>query len=305
MGGMGEAHPAAPAQAGHGSDHGRQGPRRAGQDHVSAVDVPHPDLPRRMAASRLTDTCRPGRPMTTQRAARDALHFAALFDRLIQNLRRFLGYDVQYFAADRAAAAPRPARPRRDPRHHLPRASCGRCSAATYHQVWWPPTDSVRHDDGAPAGLARGISTLPRPGHRRVPADLGRARSTPSATRTSRCTSRGSDRSSTPRACSPDPRDAARCIGYLTKYLTKQIADCHHARPTPQQCITPAGLADALRYEPCSPPVRELAPLRHPAQERPRPGMRPENCREQGLCRPEHLGYARAARPGRTYCAGI
>ena len=28
-----------------------------------------------------------------------ALHFAALFDRLIQNLRRFLGYDVQYFAA--------------------------------------------------------------------------------------------------------------------------------------------------------------------------------------------------------------
>ena len=34
-----------------------------------------------------------------QRAARDALHFAALFDRFIQNLRRFLGYDLQYFAA--------------------------------------------------------------------------------------------------------------------------------------------------------------------------------------------------------------
>lgn len=33
-----------------------------------------------------------------QRAARDAIHFAALFDRLIQNLRRYLGYDVQYFA---------------------------------------------------------------------------------------------------------------------------------------------------------------------------------------------------------------
>jgi hypothetical protein len=33
-----------------------------------------------------------------QRAARDALHFAALFDRFIQNLRRYLGYDVQYFA---------------------------------------------------------------------------------------------------------------------------------------------------------------------------------------------------------------
>src|SRR5262249_48413332 len=33
-----------------------------------------------------------------QRAARDALHFAALFDRFIQNLRRVCGYDVQYFA---------------------------------------------------------------------------------------------------------------------------------------------------------------------------------------------------------------
>ena len=33
------------------------------------------------------------------RAARDALTFAALFDRFIQNLRRYLGYDVQYFAA--------------------------------------------------------------------------------------------------------------------------------------------------------------------------------------------------------------
>jgi len=34
-----------------------------------------------------------------QRAARDALHFAALVDRFVQNLRRFLGYELQYFAA--------------------------------------------------------------------------------------------------------------------------------------------------------------------------------------------------------------
>ena len=33
------------------------------------------------------------------RAARDALAFAALFDRFVQNLRRYLGYDLQYFAA--------------------------------------------------------------------------------------------------------------------------------------------------------------------------------------------------------------
>jgi hypothetical protein len=33
------------------------------------------------------------------RAARDPPAFAALFDRFIQNLGRYLGYDVQYFAA--------------------------------------------------------------------------------------------------------------------------------------------------------------------------------------------------------------
>src|SRR5258708_12599444 len=61
-----------------------------------------------------------------QRAARDAVHFAALFDRLIQNLRRYLGYDLQHFAAIEPhkplpppvhPATPRPAPPA--PLHHL------------------------------------------------------------------------------------------------------------------------------------------------------------------------------------------
>ena len=71
------------------------------------------------------------------RAARDALHFAALFDRFIQNLRRYLGYDVQYFAAIE------PQR-RLAPHVHIAmrgtiaRAELRRVLAATYHQVWWP-----------------------------------------------------------------------------------------------------------------------------------------------------------------------
>jgi hypothetical protein len=70
-----------------------------------------------------------------QQAARDALHFAALFDRFIQNLRCFLGYDVQYFAAVE------PQR-RLAPHIHLAmrgtvsRAELRRVLAATYHQVW-------------------------------------------------------------------------------------------------------------------------------------------------------------------------
>jgi hypothetical protein len=56
-----------------------------------------------------------------QRAARDAIHFPALFDRLIQNLRRYLGYDVQYFATIEPQRRLAPARPYRVPRRHLPR----------------------------------------------------------------------------------------------------------------------------------------------------------------------------------------
>src|SRR5258707_5200034 len=79
-----------------------------------------------------------------QRAARDAIHFASLFDR-IQNLRRCLGYDVQYFAAIEPQQ-------RLAPHAHIAlrgavsRADLRRVLAATYHQVWWPSTDTVRFD---------------------------------------------------------------------------------------------------------------------------------------------------------------
>jgi hypothetical protein len=78
-------------------------------------------------------------------AVRDALHFAALFDRFMQNLRRYVGYDVQYFAT---------VEPQRRLAPHAHIALRGTISrrklreviAATYHQVWWPATDLVRFD---------------------------------------------------------------------------------------------------------------------------------------------------------------
>src|SRR5690242_516677 len=77
------------------------------------------------------------------RAARDAIHFAALFDRFIQNLRRVLGYEAQYFGGVEPQK-------RLAPHIHLavrgsvPRPLLRQVLAATYHQVWWPSTDSVR-----------------------------------------------------------------------------------------------------------------------------------------------------------------
>ena len=90
------------------------------------------------------------------RAARDALTFAALFDRFIQNLRRYLGYDVQYFAAIEPQK-------RLAPHVHLAirgtvsRAELRRVLAATYHQVWWPGISAVKFDGDELAVWDEGI----------------------------------------------------------------------------------------------------------------------------------------------------
>ena len=136
-----------------------------------------------------------------QRAARDALHFAALFDRLIQNLRRFLGYDLQYFAA---------VEPQRRLAPHVHMAIRGTVSrtelrqvlAATYHQVWWPPADTVRFEDGTcPSGTSHLAATSTRRPASSCPAWDDALDAIGPETR--RCTSPGSGRSSTPRASSP------------------------------------------------------------------------------------------------------
>jgi hypothetical protein len=222
-----------------------------------------------------------------QRAARDALHFAALFDRLIQNLRRYLGYDVQYFAAVE------PQR-RLAPHVHvairgtIPRAELRRVLAATYHQVWWPSTSVVRYNDG-------NLPVWHEPTAQFVDPTTGEFLPT---------WDQALD------AIGPDDepvhmvrfgprfdaqgvlagsRGANRCIGYLTKYLTKHIADCHQAE-TDAQLAHAAQLFDALRYEPCSPTCTNW--LRYGiAPKNPREGMRPGACRGKAHRR-EYLGYA-------------
>ncbi|MFI1240007.1 replication initiator [Nocardia salmonicida] len=84
------------------------------------------------------------------RAARDIVHFAALFDRWVQNLRRAVGWDVQYFAT---------VEPQKRGAPHLHMAIRGSISrktfeqvtAATYRQIWWPHHDrEVYRDDKMP-----------------------------------------------------------------------------------------------------------------------------------------------------------
>ena len=221
------------------------------------------------------------------RAARDALHFAALFDRFIQNLRRFTGYDLQYFAAIEPQRTTRPAHPPRHPRHHLP------ARAPRGHRRHLPPGLVAINRDRqvrrrAPAGLGRAHRHLPRPGHRRGPADLGpgprRHHRQDEPLHVARFGARFDAQ-----GVLAGSRDASRCIGYLTKYLTKHLGDCHQAA-TDAQADHAARLADALRYEPCSPTCANW--LRYGIQPtNARPGLRPGACKGKAHRR-EYLGYA-------------
>jgi len=221
------------------------------------------------------------------RAARDAIHFAALFDRFIQNLRRVLGYEAQYFSGVEPQK-------RLAPHIHLavrgsvPRPLLRQVLAGTYHQVWWPSTDTVRfagdqlpvwdEDSGNYLDPATGevLQTWDDALDAIGPADQPQhvARFGP------RFDAQGVLAGS---------KDANRCIGYLTKYLTKQVAECHVPETDAQQAHADR-LAEALRYEPCSPTCANWL----------RFGIQPKNARPgliSGACkgkahRPEHCGYA-------------
>jgi hypothetical protein len=221
------------------------------------------------------------------KAARDALHFSALFDRFIQNLRRFLGYDLQYFAVIE------PQR-RLAPHIHLAvrgtitRTELRRVLAATYHQVWWPDTSTVQFgDDRAPvwdpdAGTYLDPATgevlptwdqaLDAIGEQDEPLHVARFGTRFDA-----------------QGVLAGSKDAARCIRYLTKYLTKHVAECHQATTEPQQAHVDQ-LVEALRYEPCSPRCANW--LRYGIQPKnARPGLTPGACKGKAHRR-EHLGYA-------------
>ena len=220
------------------------------------------------------------------RAARDALHFAALFDRFVQNLRRFLGYDIQYFAAVE------PQR-RLAPHIHIAirgtisRAELRQVLAATYHQVWWPDTTIVRHDGEHLPVWDEHSGTYLDPATGEVLPTWDDALDAIGENDEPHHVARFGERFDA-QGVLAGSKDSARCIGYLTKYLTKHVADCQ--AETDAQRAHAERLADALRYEPCSPACANW--LRYGVQPKsPRPGLKPGYCKGKAHRR-EHLGYA-------------
>jgi hypothetical protein len=222
-----------------------------------------------------------------QAAARDALHFAALVDRFIQNLRRFLGYEVQYFAT---------IEPQKRLAPHLHMATRGTFArtelrqvlAATYHQVWWPSTDTVRFDgDQLPVWHEESGRYLDPATGELLPT-WDEALDAIGPHDTPRHVARFGGKFDA-QGVLAGSKDAARCIGYLTKYLVKQVGDCH-VPDTDAQRAHVAQLVEALRFEPCSPLCANW--LRYGITPKcPRKGLVPGRCKGKAH-RPEHLGCA-------------
>jgi replication initiator protein RepSA len=155
-----------------------------------------------------------------RRAARDAVHFASLVDRWWQNLRRVVGWEVQYFATvePQKRAAPHLHTALRG---SIPHEDIRQVTAATYHQVWWPHHDHLIYTDGRVPVWEPTLKAFIDPTTRQPLTSWEEALKKvdePAHVVTfgpqvhSKGILGGSD-------------DAGRHIGYLTKYLVKSVAE--------------------------------------------------------------------------------
>ncbi|HYS34649.1 MAG TPA: replication initiator, partial [Pseudonocardiaceae bacterium] len=186
-----------------------------------------------------------------RRAAWDAVHFPRLLDRFWQNLRRVAGWNIQY------AGCVEPQR-RLAPHAHfamrgtLPRVLVRQVAAATYHQVWWPTADQPLYELDRPPVWDQERSAWVDPATGQslptwaqmldaIDADP-QARPAHVVRFGNQVNVKGVDAGS---------KDAARLPGYITKYLTKNSADCHPIGSDPQREHLDR-LWHQLRVTPCS-----------------------------------------------------
>jgi hypothetical protein len=156
------------------------------------------------------------------------------------------------------------------------------------HQVWWPSTSTVRYSDGSQPTWHEASGRFVDPDTGEFLTDWDDALDAIGPDAEPLHVARFGPRFDA-QGVLPGSRGAAKCIGYLTKYLTKHLADCYRASTDVQQAHV-ARLIEALRYEPCSPSCANW--LRYGIQPKnPREGMRPGNCRGKAHRR-EYLGYA-------------
>ncbi|HKS45458.1 MAG TPA: replication initiator, partial [Amycolatopsis sp.] len=182
-----------------------------------------------------------------RRAARDAVHFSALVDRWWQNLRRVVGWDVQYFATvePQKRAAPHLHTALRGA---IPHEVIRQVTAATYHQVWWPNHDRlVYHGDRLPVWEPRSKSFVD-PETREPLSEWDQAAE--EVEEPAHVVTFGRQVHS--KGILGGTEEAGRHIGYLTKYLTKSTGEVVEATSV-QQREHHDRLHAELTVTPCSP----------------------------------------------------
>ncbi len=127
------------------------------------------------------------------------------------------------------------------------RAELHRVLAATDHQVWWPDTSAVQFDGEARPVWDEHGCTYVDPCTGEVLPTWDNALDAIAAEDEPVRVARFGDRFDAQGVLSGS-KDAARCIGYLTK----QVADCHQAQSDAERAHADR-LAEALWFEPCSP----------------------------------------------------
>jgi hypothetical protein len=187
-----------------------------------------------------------------RRAALDAIHFARVMDRFWQNLRRAVGWKVQYAGAVELQKRLAP-HAHYSVRGAVPRKLLRQVAAATYHQVWWPSFDNEVYSVGRPP--------VWDPDHAGY-IDPKTRQPLPTWTQATSAIAVYADPAYVARLGSIDPRemrgveagtpDAERAIRYVTKYVTKNLADT--AAPRGQHARAHFDRLHAeLAILPCSP----------------------------------------------------
>lgn len=187
-------------------------------------------------------------------AARDIVHFGKLFDRWIQNMRRAVGRDLQYFAVVEPQK-------RGAPHVHvlvrtdLPRELVIKVTEATYHQVWWPHFDrEVYTGDNMPVWDEEAATFVNLRTHRPLESwdaalDAMDSVDVLEPAHTLRF------------GVQVDPRHiqgvisgekADKAIAYVTKYLTKSIAEIVEPQSV-RAAVHYDRLHAELAHTPCSP----------------------------------------------------
>jgi hypothetical protein len=183
------------------------------------------------------------------RAAWDAITCARLFSRWIQNLRRAVGWNVQYFAVVEPQKRGAP-HLHIAIRGHVSRAVLHQVTEATYHQVWWPSTTEIRYPGAVAPVWDAGRETFVDPRTRKPLTGWDEALDAIGPDDAPTHTARFGPRLDI-QGIAAGSKNVAEAIGYLCKYLTKSVTEVlqaktarahdHYDRLHGALCRTPCG----------------------------------------------------------------